>query len=136
MWFCGSSMVCPMDRVEFENGHLRIPPLPPAWINVEAEFEPGSAFEEGKCVMAVSRNGGDDPVRISSKSRPISSPTVPPPKPSPQYQIPQDADIVRLQTDLAYKLDEARSIIQNIERLSGLRFALDRNLRLVVLLPT
>jgi hypothetical protein len=79
MWFCGSSMVCPMDRVEFENGHLRIPPLPPAWINVEAEFEPGSAFEEGKCVMAVSRNGGDDPVRISSKSRPISSPTVPPP---------------------------------------------------------
>jgi hypothetical protein len=123
-------------RVEFENGHLRIPPLPPAWINVEAEFEPGSAFEEGKCVMAVSRNGGDDPVRISSKSRPISSPTVPPPKPSPQYQIPQDADIVRLQTDLAYKLDEARSIIQNIERLSGLRFALDRNLRLVVLLPT
>src|ERR1700736_2626422 len=34
-------------RPEFENGHLRVPPLPPAWIAVKNEFDPeGSAKQE------------------------------------------------------------------------------------------
>ena len=33
-------------RPEFENGHLRIPPLPPAWINVETDFLPGESTKE------------------------------------------------------------------------------------------
>ena len=36
-------------RPEFENGHLRVPPLPPAWINAEVDFMPGeSSKEEGE----------------------------------------------------------------------------------------
>jgi len=61
-----------------------------------------------------------------------SSPTVPPPKPSsPSYQLPTDTDLTRLQTELAQKLEEARDLVQQMERLSGLRLVLDRNLRLV-----
>src|SRR6266568_8009499 len=121
-------------RPEFENGHLRIPPLPPAWINVETDFMPGeSSKEEGARTMAVSRNGNDDAMRVGSESRPICSPTVPLPKASSQpYQLPTDTDLTLLQTELAQKLEEARVLVQQMERLSGLRLVLDRNLRLVV----
>jgi hypothetical protein len=62
-----------------------------------------------------------------------SSPTVPAPKPSiSPYQLPTDTDLTRLQTELAQKLEEARALVQQMERLSGLRLVLDRNLRLVV----
>src|SRR5260370_30728971 len=33
-------------RPEFDNGHLRIPPLPPAWIAVESDFMPGEKADE------------------------------------------------------------------------------------------
>ena len=122
-------------RPEFENGHLRIPPLPPAWIAVESDFMPGgSGHEEGARTMAVSRNGKDDAMGGVNGSRAASSsPTVPPPKlQSPSYQLPTDTDLTGLQTELARKLEEARALVQQIERLSGLRLVLDRNLRLVV----
>src|SRR5438876_9331738 len=92
-------------RPEFENGHLRIPPLPPAWINAEADFMPGeSSKEEGARTMAMSRNGKDDPMRVVNGSEAVSSsPTVPPPKPSsPSYQLPTDTDLTRLQTELVH----------------------------------
>jgi hypothetical protein len=112
-------------RPEFENGHLRVPPLPPAWIAVESEFDPGeNAKEERDHAMGV-MNG----CRAVSSS----SPTVPPPKPSgPSYQLPTDTELTRLQTELAQKLEEAKALVQQMERLSGLRLVLDRNLRLVV----
>ena len=122
-------------RPEFENGHLRIPPLPPAWINVEVDFMPGeSSKEEGARTMAVSRNGNDDGTRAVDGSRAASSSaTVPPPRPpSPSYQLPTDTELTRLQIELAQKLEEARALVQQMERLSGLRLVLDRNLRLVV----
>ncbi len=122
-------------RPEFENGHLRVPPLPPAWINAEVDFMPGeSSKEEGATTMAVSRNGKDDAMReVSGSGAVSSSPTVPPPRPaSPSYQIPIDTDLAHLQTELAQKLEEARALVQQMERLSGLRLVLDRNLRLVV----
>ena len=122
-------------RPEFENGHLRIPPLPPAWINVEADFMSGETRKErGGKTVAMSRNGRDDAMRVVNGSRAVSSsPTVPPPKPSsPPYQLPTDAKLTRLQTELAQKLEEARDLVQQMERLSGLRLVLDRNLRLVV----
>ena len=120
-------------RSEFENGHLRIPPLPPAWIAVENDFMSGEgAKEEGARTMAVSPNEKDDTMRAVNGSRAVSSsPTVPPPKPPP-YQLPTDAKLTRLQTELAQKLEEARTLVQQMERLSGLRLMLDRNLRLVV----
>jgi hypothetical protein len=121
-------------RPEFENGHLRIPPLPPAWIAVEADFMPGESTKgEGARTVAMSRNGKDDAMGVVNGSRALSSPTVPPPKPSsPSYQLPTDTDLTRLQTELAQKLEEARALVQQMERLSGLRLVLDRNLRLVV----
>jgi hypothetical protein len=122
-------------RPEFENRHLRIPPLPLAWIAVENDFMSGKgAMEEGARTMAMSRNGKDDPMRVVNGSvAASSSPTVPPPKPSsPSYQLPTDTDLTRLQTELAQKLEEARALVQQMERLSGLRLVLDRNLRLVV----
>jgi hypothetical protein len=122
-------------RPEFENGHLRVPPLPPAWIAVKSEFDPrGNANKERSGTMAVSRNGMDDTIGVMNGSRAVSSsPTVPPPKPSsPSYQLPTDTDLTRLQAELAQKLEEAKALVQQMERLSGLRLVLDRNLRLVV----
>ena len=123
-------------RPEFENGHLRVPPLPPAWIAVESEFDPGETAKEesGWRTAAVSRNGKEDAMGTVNGSRAgSSSPTVPPPKPSsPSYQLPTDTDLTRLQTELAQKLEEAKALVQQMERLSGLRLVLDRNLRLVV----
>jgi hypothetical protein len=123
-------------RPEFENGHLRVPPLPPAWIAVESEFDPGETAKEesGWRTGAESRNGKDDATGTVNGSRAgSSSPTVPPPKPSsPSYQLPTDTDLTRLQTELAQKLEEAKALVQQMERLSGLRLVLDRNLRLVV----
>jgi hypothetical protein len=122
-------------RPEFENGHLRIPPLPPAWIAVKADFMPGESTKgEGARTMAMSRNGKDDPMRVVNGSEAVSSsPTVPLPKPSSSsYQLPTDTDLTLLQTELAQKLGEARALVQQMERLSGLRLVLDRNLRLVV----
>ena len=121
-------------RPEFENGQLRIPPLPPAWINVETDFLPGESTKgEGARTRAVSRNENDDAMRVGSESRPVCSPTVPLPKASSQpYQLPTDTDLTLLQTELAQKLEEARVLVQQMERLSGLRLVLDRNLRLVV----
>jgi hypothetical protein len=122
-------------RPEFENGHLRVPSLPPAWIAVEADFMPGESTKgEGARTMSVSQNGKDDAVRVVNGSEALSSsPTVPPPKPSsPSHQLPTDTNLTRLQTELAQKLEEARALVQQMERLSGLRLVLDRNLRLVV----
>ncbi len=121
-------------RPEFESGHLRVPPLPPAWINVDADFMPAeSTKEEDPRTITVSRNGKDDAVGAVNGSRALSSPTIPPPKASiPSYQLPTDTDLTLLQTELARKLGEARALVQQMERLSGLRLVLDRNLRLVV----
>src|SRR6266487_271588 len=33
-------------RPEFESGHRRVPPLPPAWINVDADFMPAESTKE------------------------------------------------------------------------------------------
>jgi hypothetical protein len=118
-------------RPEFENDRLRVPPLPPAWIAVESEFKPRNeeAGEEDKAKMER-----ECPMEIGSENWPTSSPpTVPPPKPpSSSYQLPTDTDLARLQMELGQKLEEARNLIQQMERLSGLRLVLDRNLRLVI----
>ena len=50
----------------------------------------------------------------------------------PALSFTEDTDLTRLQTELAQKLEEARVLVQQMERLSGLRLVLDRNLRLVV----
>jgi hypothetical protein len=106
-------------RPEFskDNHTMRLPALPPAWIDAEAEFTREVQAE------AKPHNGNGNG----------ASPTAPLPKPqAPVYQVPADADFMKLQTDLGIKLAEARAIIQAMERRTHMRFVLDRNLRLVV----
>ena len=119
-------------RPEFENGHLRVPPLPIAWIAVEDEFDTGGNVEDE--AMSVTENGKDHARVLENGSRAAScSATLPPPKPSiSPYQLPTDTDLRRLQSELAQKLEEAKVLVQRMEQLSGLRLVLDRNLRLVV----
>lgn len=132
-------------RPEFENGHMRVPPLPRAWIDIEAEFDPtvtakratlASHFEETNREVALPRNGKDNGVVVDSSSKPMmnGSPTAPVAKPSLQYQVPENASMHDMQHELAQRLDEARAIIRRIEEKTGMRFVLDRNLRLVVAL--
>jgi hypothetical protein len=102
-------------RPEFskDNSNMRLPPLPPAWIDAHEEF-----IRE----VHIEPNPGNG-----------ASPTAPLPKPqAPAYQVPADADFMKLQTDLGIKLAEARAIIQAMEKRTHMRFVLDRNLRLVV----
>src|SRR6266536_3355904 len=48
-------------RPEFENGHLRIPPLPPAWIKAEADFMSRKSTKgEGERTISLSQNEKDD----------------------------------------------------------------------------
>jgi hypothetical protein len=106
-------------RPEFskDNTNMRLPALPPAWINADEEF-----IRE---------------VRVEPRPGNGASPTAPLPKAqAPLYQLPIGTDFVKLQADLADKLTEARAIIQEIERRTHMRFILDRNLRLVVNLAT
>lgn len=115
-------------RPEFDNGHVRIPPLPAAWIAAENDFLPGRRVkEEGARTMFVTREVTNVSERVSSRQavlpfKPSSSP----------YQLPTNTDLTLLQTELAQKLEEARALVQQMERISGLRLVLDRNLRLVV----
>jgi hypothetical protein len=131
-------------RPEFENGHMRVPPLPRAWIDIEAEFDPTVTakrsklgFEEANRQVVLPRNGKDNGVVVDSTSKPINgngSPTAPVPKPSLQYQVPENASMHDMQRELAAQLDQARAIIRRIEEKTGMKFVLDRNLRLVVAL--
>ena len=113
-------------RPTFEYGHMKVPALPKAWIDAEAEFAPSEA-------VLLPKNSRDDALPVRNGNG--ASPTTPLPKPQlPTYQVPKDADIAALQVLLGDKLDEARAIIRHIEARTGLRFVLDRNLRLVVAL--
>jgi hypothetical protein len=114
-------------RAEVEDRkRIRVPSLPVEWI--------GGAYEEGKRTMAVSRTAGDDPIRCEpSQAKPLNgSPTVPLPKPTPSYQLPEGMNIADAQVLLGRKLDEARAIVREVEKRTGLRFTLTRNFVLVV----
>ena len=58
------------------------------------------------------------------------SPTAPLPKTAIDYKLPDNMG--EAQALLARKLDEARVIIRELEKRTGLRFMLSRNLTLVV----
>ena len=59
---------------------------------------------------------------------PLSKPT------PPSYVVSNDATMRAIQSDLAIKLAEARALIRAMEDRSGLKLALDRNLRVTVVL--
>jgi hypothetical protein len=117
-------------RPQFESGNImRLPAMPPAWIDAEPEF-----VANGTEVI-LPKNPRDDAVLVQNGNG--AAPTTPLPKAqAPIYQVPAGADIAAMQAQLAGKLDEARAIIRAIEARTGLRFALNRNLQLVVALTS
>ncbi len=80
-------------RPEFENGHLRVPPLPPAWIAVESEFMLGeSPNEAGARTMSVSRmasmSRGLGVVKVGQYLLPFRPPSHPRRRPINYRRIP------------------------------------------------
>jgi hypothetical protein len=142
-------------RPEFENGHIRVPPLPPAWIDASAEFS-GDAeaqaasgvvkanghqpdfdavFGERATIAKLHADPGSGVSRLSSESTQLNgSPTAPPPKPTLDYAVPVDASMAEMQAQLAVNINAARELIRQMEARTGMKFVLDRNLRLVVAL--
>jgi hypothetical protein len=107
--------------------------LPLDW--TAGEFPSGAIYEEGKRIMAVSRTAGDDPIRCEpSQAKPLNggSVTAPLPRATINYQLPEGVNLADAQALLAQKLDEARVIVRELEKRTGLRFTLTRNFVLVV----
>ena len=114
---------------------LRIPPLPPDWIIGQGEF---AASNPG------SEKISDEPVRAAlSASPPVNegnglagnggiSITSPLPKKTSEYQLPEGTSLEETQALLSRKLEEARVIIREIEKRTGLRLTLSRNFQIVV----
>ncbi len=93
----------------------------------------------------MSKRPGDDGVRMApSLVKPVNgngaghgangngSPTAPLPKAMIDHQLPDNIGMKEAQALLGRKLDEACVIIRELEKRTGLRFMLSRNLTLVV----
>jgi hypothetical protein len=113
-------------RPAIENGQIKIPPMPQAWIEATAEFV-GAAAETPKLAV-VARDSPPSPPTFNG------SVTSPLPKSSPVYEVPSGAGMTEMQAQLASRLNEAKAIIKAMEDRTGMKFVLDRNLRLVVAL--
>jgi len=129
-------------RSQIEKSILRIPPLPPAWISGKSEFLPQP---KGGEKMQLDRKSSDKEVRAPpSASRPAKegtshaesgrggSITSPLPKKTSEYQLPEGMSLDDAQALLSRKLEEARAIIRELERRTGLRLTLSRNFQIVV----
>lgn len=126
-------------RAEIEKNTLRIPPLPPVWISGKGENVGPDREREGKT------DGKPDNERASaarSTSQRLGeghagnghagSSTAPLPKKTIDYQLPDGISLDEAQALLARKLEEARVIIRELEKRSGLRLTLNRNFQIVV----
>jgi hypothetical protein len=129
-------------RSQIEKNILRIPPLPPPWISGESEFLPQP---KGAGKTQPDRKSSDKSVRAPPpESRPAKegtshaesasggSITSPLPKKISQYQLPEGTSLDDAQALLSRKLEEARAIIRELERRTGLRLTLSRNFQIVV----
>ena len=129
-------------RSQIEKNILRIPPLPPAWISGQSEFLPQP---KGGGKTQPDRKSSDKSVCAApSASRPAEegtshpetgragSITSPLPKKISEYQLPEGTSLDDAQALLSRKLEEARAIIRELERRTGLRLTLSRNFQIVV----
>jgi hypothetical protein len=128
-------------RAEIEKNVLRIPPLPPVWITGKGESMP--AHPKGGSKMQLDGTRGNEPARLArAETRGVSnghtgdgqgvSITSPLPKKTIDYQLPEGISLDEAQALLARKLEEARVIIRELEKRSGLRLTLTRNFQIVV----
>ena len=129
-------------RSQIEKNILRIPPLPPAWISGQSEFLPKP---KGGEKMHLDRKSSENSVPAPpSANRPLKdgsshaesgrggSITSPLPKKISEYQLPEGTSLDDAQALLSRKLEEARLIIRELERQTGLRLTLSRNFQIVV----
>jgi hypothetical protein len=139
-------------RPNVSNGHIQLPSMPDAWVNADDEFSRSNPngtgphiFEPGPVTAKLSPFVGDPAATVKAeavaKSPPVQangttngahhSATVPLPKaPVPNYHVPES--LREMEAVLSMKIDEVRSIIRAMEEKTGLQFALDRALRVVV----
>jgi hypothetical protein len=115
---------------------LRIPPLPSVWLTGEGEASGGdgkSPFDQargesegvarpGTQALGNGRAGNGQSVSITS----------PLPKRTVDYHLPEGTSLDEAQALLARKLEEARVMIRELEKRSGLRLTLNRNFQIVV----
>jgi hypothetical protein len=118
-------------RAEIEKNMLWIPPLPAVWISGKGE-SPGTesnmpsdevrseAARPETQAVSNGHNGQGGPV------------TAPLPKRTVDYQLPEGTSLDEAQALLARKLEEARVIIRELEKRSGLRLTLNRSFQIVV----
>jgi len=116
-------------RSQIEKNILRIPPLPPAWISGQSEFLPQS---KGGEKMHLDRKSSEKSVPApASANRPVKdgssyaesgrggSITSPLPKKISEYQLPEGTSLDDAQSLLSRKLEEARTIIRELDMRGG-----------------
>jgi hypothetical protein len=129
-------------RSQIEKNILRIPPLPTAWIGGQGEFLPRHKGGES---LQLDRKSSDEPMHAASSGGQAvndgngragngrgGSITSPLPKRASEYQLPEGTSLDDAQALLSRKLEEARVIIRELERRTGLRLTLSRNFQIVV----
>ena len=113
---------------------LRIPPLPPVWITGKGEPLPPQSNADGNLQDGAS---GHEPALVTRPESRLGnghagSSTAPLPKKTIDYQLPEGISLDEAQALLARKLEEARVIIRELEKRSGLRLTLNRSFQIVV----
>jgi hypothetical protein len=129
-------------RAEIEKNVLRIPPLPPVWIAGKGESLPLPPQPKSDGKMQPGGGGTEEPTRLARAESLVSnghsgnghggSVTAPLPKKTIDYQLPNGTSLDDGQALLARKLEEARVIIRELEKRTGLRLTLNRNFQIVV----
>ena len=125
-------------RAAIEKNMLRIPPLPPVWITGKGESLPPQSKADGNLQDGAS---GHEPALVTrpesrlDNGRAGNGQGAPVTSPLPRtidYQLPAGISLDEAQELLARKLEEARVIIRELEKRSGLRLTLTRNFQIVV----
>jgi hypothetical protein len=116
-------------RAQIGKDILRIPPLPPDWISGQGEFAAPNTESENIAAPSASRSVNDGNDHAGNGSVSITSPL---PKKASEYQLPEGTSLDEAQALLSRKLEEARVIIRELEKRTGLRLTLSRNFQIVV----
>lgn len=124
---------------QFERGHIFVPRLPKEWITDPQNYCPATRTkiqETGK-VVRLSRFGGDgdEPIRLATETKPLGA-TSPQPKAVIPYELPKnDRTVAELQAIVYQRIADAQTAINELEQRTGMKLALDRGWRLVVVMP-
>ena len=116
-------------RGQIEKNILRIPPLPTAWISGQGEFGGSEKMSHEPVRPSASRPVTDGNGHAGNGGVSITSPVS---RKIFEYQIPEGTSLDGAQALLSRKLEDARVIIRELEKRTGLRLTLSRNFQIVV----